>query len=77
LSIEQCKSVLQSQREQKNDAEVIPPALLLNDNNCEWDSALEDDTKSQIDERDISFFRRDFQEKYDNVVDAVDRNLCR
>ena len=32
----------------KNNDSIIPPPLLLNDNICEWDSLLEDDTKSNV-----------------------------
>lgn len=30
------------------DDSVCPPAIMLNDNNAEWDSILEDDTQSNV-----------------------------
>ncbi len=48
----------ESGSESKNEQEIFPPALLMNDNHCEWDSALDDDTKSNVTLNKILQFSR-------------------
>ena len=46
-------------RDESRVSEIQPPALLLNDNQCEWDSMLElDITRDGIDPNDLEIIQK-------------------
>ena len=45
-----------------NESQIFPPPLLLNDQDCEWDSNL-DETKVEIDEGHLKQLQADFREQ--------------
>ena len=59
------QSELQESKSNSRDiskvSEIQPPALLLQDNQCEWDSMLElDITRDKIDPTDLEMIQKQF-----------------
>ena len=59
-------------------SEIQPPALLLQDNQCEWDSMLElDITRDGIDPTDLEMIQRQFADEYGEIRDSNQKILFR
>lgn len=49
----------------------MPPPMMLNDNFGEWDSML--DTKLNIDQDELSWIQKEYQEKIADIQDPNER----
>ena len=59
-------------------SEIQPPALLLQDNQCEWDSMLElDITRDKIDPTDLEMIQKQFADQYGEIRDSNQKILFR
>ena len=59
-------------------SEIQPPAVLMQDGFCEWDSMLDADiTRDKIDPHDLEVIQKQFAEQYGEIRDSNQKILFR